>query len=76
MCTRVIDTGTDDYKKLERVINYIQGTIVLPLSLPIKKSGNIKWYVYAVFAVHKDMRSHTGGFMTMGIVGDFLNSIK
>ena len=26
----------------------------------------IKWYVDASFAVHPDLRSHTGGVMTMG----------
>ena len=26
-------------------------------------SGIIRWYVDASFAVHKDMRSHTGGMM-------------
>ena len=28
-------------------------------------SGNIKWYVDSVFAVHKNMRSQTIGFITM-----------
>ena len=53
---------------------YIQGTIGLPLILSIKKSGNIKWYVDSDFAVHKVMRSHTGGFMTMGTAGDYVQS--
>ena len=47
-------------------MNYIQVTIGLPLILSINKSGNINWYVDAEFEVHKDMRSHTGGFMVMG----------
>ena len=46
-------------------MKYIQGNIGLPLILSINKSGHIKWYVDAAFVVHKDMRSHTGGFMTM-----------
>ena len=65
LCTRVRYTNTDDYKNLTRVINYIQVTIGLPLILSIDKSVNIKWCIYAVLAMHKDMRSHTGGFMTM-----------
>ena len=63
---------TDDYKKLARVMKYLQGTIGLPLILSIDKSGNIKWYVDAFFAAHKDMRSHTGGFMTMGRGGAYM----
>ena len=62
-------TDTDDYKKLTMVMEHIQGTIGLTMILSIENSVNIKWYVDAEFSVHKDMRSHTGGFMTMGIGG-------
>ena len=44
----------------------IKGTIGLPLILSTEKSGNIKWYIDAEFEVYKDMRSYTGGFLTMG----------
>ena len=67
---------TDDYKKLERLMKYIQGAIGVPLILSIDKSGNIKWYIDAAFAVHKDMRSHTGGIMNMGTGGAYVQSIK
>ena len=66
LCTRARGPDTDEYNNMEKVKKYIQWTIGLPLILSIDKSGNIKWYVDAAFAVHKDMRSHTGGFMTMG----------
>ena len=46
-------------------MNYIRCNIGLPLILSINKCGNIKWYIDAGFAFHKDMRSHTGGFITM-----------
>ena len=55
-------------------MKYIQGNIGLPLILTINKSGNIKWYIDAAFAVHKYMRIHTGGFMTMGNGGYVLNT--
>ena len=57
-------------------MKYIQGTIVQPLVLLIDKSGNIKWYVDAVFAVNKDTRSHSGGLMTIGTVGDYVQYRK
>ena len=44
--------------------------------MSIDKSVNIKWCVDAVFAVHKDMRGHTGGFMTMGAGGAYAQSRK
>jgi len=46
----------------------------LPLIIGGDQSGNIYWYVDAAFAVHNDMRGHTGTIMTMGqgaIVGIF-----
>ena len=59
------ELAVEDYKKLAMVTKYIQGTVGLPLILYMDKYGNIKWYFYAEFAVHKDMMIHTGGFMTM-----------
>ena len=47
LCTRGRGPDNDDYKKLERVMKCIQGTIGLPLILSIDKSGNINWYVDA-----------------------------
>ena len=58
------------------MINYIQGTIGLPLLFSINKSGNINWYIDASFIVHKDFSSHTGGFMAMVIRGAYVQSRK
>ena len=57
-------------------MKYIQGTIGLPLIFSIDKSGNIKWYIDASFVLHKDMRSNTGGFVTMETGGVYLHSRK
>ena len=54
----------------------VQCIIGLPFILAIYKSVNIKWHVDAEFAVLKDMRSHTGGFITMGTVGAYVQSSK
>ena len=48
----------------------------LPLILSIGKSGNIKWYFDAAFAVHKYMRSHNGDLMNMGTGGAYVHSSK
>ena len=63
---------TDNYKKMSMMMKYIKGNIGLPLILSINKSGNIKWYVDAAFAVHTDMWIHTGGFMTIGKGGTYM----
>ena len=57
-------------------MKYIQGNIGIPLILTIDKSGNIKWYRDAAFVVHKDTRSHTGGLMTLGIGGAYIQYSK
>ena len=67
--TRVREYDTDNYNNMAMVMKYIQGIISLPLILSIDQSGNIQWYVDEEFAVHKDMRNHTGVFVTMGIGG-------
>ena len=54
----------------------MQGTIFPPLILSITNSGNRKWYIDAAFALHKDMRSHTGVFLTMVTGRVYLQSRK
>ena len=39
----------------------------LPLILAADGTGVLSRHVDALFAVHPDMRGHTGGTMTMGI---------
>ena len=56
----------DDQKKLVRVLGYLRTTAFLPLVLGADGTGNVYWFVDASFAVHKDMRSHTGAVMTFG----------
>jgi len=66
LCTRVKSPDTDDTKKLGHVLRYLRDTVFLPLVLGWDKSGNIYWSVDASFAVHSDMRSHTGAVMSLG----------
>ena len=49
---------TDDYKKLGHSINY--------LTLEANDTHIVKWWVDMSFAVHPDMKSHTGGTMSLG----------
>ncbi len=66
LCTRVKAPDKDDYKKLARVMRYLRGTLDMPLTLEADDTHVIKWWVDASFAVHPDMKSHTGGAMLMG----------
>ena len=57
-------------------MNYVHITIFIPLILPIDKSRNINHYTDAAVKVHKDIRSHIGGIVTMVIVGSYIKSSK
>jgi hypothetical protein len=59
LCTRVKCPNQSDYRKLIRVIQYLRGTVSIPLVLGWDGSGQLEWSVDASFAIHKDMRSHT-----------------
>jgi hypothetical protein len=66
LCTRVKEPDIDDYKKLVRVIKYLRGTISMPLRLEAESLSIVKWWVDASYAVHPDMKSHTGGTFSLG----------
>jgi hypothetical protein len=53
-------------KKLARVIKYLRSTPDIGLTLEAEWTQIVKWWVDASYAVHPDMRSHTGGAMSMG----------
>jgi hypothetical protein len=66
LCTRVQAPDVDDYKKLARVMKYLRGTVNMPLVLEADNMRILKWWVDASYAVHPDMRSHTGGTLSLG----------
>ena len=57
-------------------MKYTQGTIGIPLILPIDNYVNIKCYVDALFVVHKEVSSHTGCFVAMVTVVAYIQSSK
>ena len=75
LTSRVTKADRDDWRKLKRVLQYIQGTIDMPLTLSIDDLSIIKTWVDAAFGVHEDMRSHTGGTIMLG-KGTFYASSK
>ena len=66
LSTRVLMTNEEDWKKLIRVMNYLKHTKDIILCLEADDTQNLKWYVDASFATHKDMKSHTGSIFTLG----------
>jgi hypothetical protein len=76
LCTRVQAPTMDDQRKLSRVIKYLRKSSDLVLTLRADNINIVKWWVDAAFAVHRDMRSHTGGVMSMGAGAVYSSSQK
>ena len=76
LCTRVKEPDKDDYKKLTRVIRYLRGSQQLVLTLEAAKVNIVKWWIDASFAVHPDMRSHTGAIMSVGKGATYASSTR
>jgi hypothetical protein len=74
--TRLVKPDEDDYKKLVRVVKYLDTTVDMPLVLAADDTGKIRWWIDASFAVHEDMKSHTGGTMSMGKGSIYSTSAK
>ena len=66
LSTRVKSPNESDWKKLTRLMEYLNETKELTLRLWADNLRVVKWYVDASFAVHPDYRSHTGAVMTFG----------
>ena len=51
---------------MRRVLEYLRGTIKLGLALRADNLNVIKWWVDASYAIHPDMKVHTGANMSLG----------
>ena len=76
LCTRVSKSTEEDQAKLRRVLEYINNTIDLEYTLGADSLTKLRTWVDASYAVHPDMRSHTGGIMSLGIGGLVQKSTK
>jgi hypothetical protein len=66
----------DDYKKLHRFMQCLRHTIDLSLTLEADNTKVMKWWIDASFGVHSDIRSHTGGVLTLGKGAAYATSTK
>eukprot|EP00980_Cylindrotheca_fusiformis_P021016 scaffold8031_cov82-Cylindrotheca_fusiformis.AAC.1 len=55
LTSRVTKADRDDWKKLKRVLQYLNWTIDMPLTLSIDNLCVVKTWVDAAFATHDDM---------------------
>jgi hypothetical protein len=66
MATRVTEPNEGDWEKLAKMMNYLKAIKDDVPSMSANDTGTIKWHVDAAFNIHKDMKSDTGGTMTLG----------
>jgi Reverse transcriptase (RNA-dependent DNA polymerase) len=66
LCSRVSAPTDQDEQKLRRLLSYLQGTIDLTLRIGADSLSQFSTWVDASFAVHHNMRSHTGGVISFG----------
>jgi hypothetical protein len=66
LSTRVKEPDEDDWKKLMRMMRYLNKTKDLVRTMKADQLSIIKWYVDAAHTVHEDLKGHTGSAMTLG----------
>ena len=78
LCSRVTKATASDKVKLNRVIGYLAGTPELGKRLGGDENGNVTLTSFsdASFAVHSDMKSHNGQYITMGLGGILIKCNK
>lgn len=76
LSTRVKAPDEDDWKKLRRLVQYLRQSYELPLTLEADNSRIVKWWIDAAYAVHPDMRSQSGGTMTLGKGATYSSSVR
>ncbi len=76
LTTRVRASDIDDWRKFSCLMEYLRVDRLRHLILCANCSGVLMWYVDASFAVHPNMRSHTGGGLTMGRGFPIVSSTK
>ena len=63
---RVLRPQRDDYDKLTCTIQYIRGSQHMGITFEVHEPIHVIAYIDASFAIHPDMKSHTGSVSTLG----------
>ena len=66
LCTRVASPTEGDEDKLKRVLSYLQGTKRMKRIIGMNGLSYIQTWIDASYAIHRDMRGHTGGVISFG----------
>jgi hypothetical protein len=66
LATRVSKSTQQDLGKLQRLLEYIQGTLEETYTVGADDLGRFRTWIDASYAVHPDCKSHTGGAISFG----------
>jgi hypothetical protein len=66
LCTRVSCSTIEDWGKLKRLLQYLNGTLDDFLTIGADNLTSMDTWIDASYAVHADMKSHTGGAISLG----------
>jgi hypothetical protein len=64
LTTRVKSPDEDDWGKLKRVIQYLKGTLHMPLVVSAESMTLPKWLIDASYAVHMDCKGQSGAMVS------------
>ena len=67
MCTRVGCSTEEDWMKLRRLMGYLNNTIHEKRTLGADSIIDLSTWIDSSYAIHADMKGHTGGGMSFGI---------
>jgi hypothetical protein len=76
LCTRVTKSTLQDQCKVQLVLEYLNGTLDLKLTLCADDLNSIHTWVDSSYAIQPDIKSHMGGVMSMGTGGLLCKSTK
>ena len=72
----MIEPDENNWKKLYKILAYLKYTSKLVLILEIDNLNMLKWFIDALYAVHKKMKNHTDNGLTMRKGAVFSKSTK
>jgi len=76
LCTLVMNPKEEDWTKLVKLMKFLYATKEDSLRIKFGRENILEWYVDAAYAVHPDMRSHTGFTLFNGEGGIQSTSLK
>ncbi len=66
MTTRVKAPDEDDWKKLLRVLGYLKGMTHFDLTISCDSLDKLTWYIDGSYAIHDNMKGHSGAVLMIG----------